>query len=39
LLITRGLVPTRPGDGTFVSERMIPFITTVFADLASGWPG
>src|SRR4026208_1168532 len=36
LLIPRGLVPTRPGDGTFVSERMIPFITTVFADLASG---
>jgi GntR family transcriptional regulator len=37
LLITRGLVQTRPGDGTFVNERTIPFITTVFADLASGF--
>ena len=28
-LITRGLVETRPGQGTFVIERIIPFVTTL----------
>lgn len=29
LLITRGLVETRPGQGTFVSERISPLVTTL----------
>jgi GntR family transcriptional regulator len=29
LLITRGLVETRPGQGTFVVETIIPFVTTL----------
>jgi len=28
-LTTRGLVETRPGQGTFVPERIIPFVTTL----------
>ena len=28
-LTTRGLVETRPGQGTFVTERIIPFVTTL----------
>jgi GntR family transcriptional regulator len=28
-LITRGLVETRPGQGTFVTERITPFVTTL----------
>jgi GntR family transcriptional regulator len=28
-LITRGLVETRPGQGTFVTERIIPFVSTL----------
>jgi GntR family transcriptional regulator len=28
-LITRGLVETRPGQGTFVVEKIIPFVTTL----------
>src|ERR1700730_13126663 len=31
-LITRGLVETRPGQGTFVVERIIPFVTTLTGD-------
>ena len=29
LLITRGLVETRPGQGTFVVETIVPFVTTL----------
>jgi GntR family transcriptional regulator len=29
LLVTRGLVETRPGQGTFVVETIIPFLTTL----------
>ena len=29
LLVTRGLVETRPGQGTFVVETIVPFITTL----------
>jgi GntR family transcriptional regulator len=35
LLITRGLVETRPGQGTFVVERIIPFVTTLTGDPAT----
>jgi GntR family transcriptional regulator len=28
-LVTRGLVETRPGQGTFVIERIVPFVTTL----------
>jgi GntR family transcriptional regulator len=35
LLITRGLVETRPGQGTFVVERIIPFLTTLTGDPAA----
>jgi len=35
LLITRGLVETRPGQGTFVVERIEPFVTVL--DLESGF--
>src|ERR1700735_4383915 len=31
-LITRGLVETRPGQGTFVVEKIVPFITTLTGD-------
>jgi GntR family transcriptional regulator len=31
-LITRGLVETRPGQGTFVVERIFPFVTTLTGD-------
>ena len=34
LLITRGLVETRPGQGTFVVETIVPFITTLTGDPA-----
>lgn len=36
LLITRGLVITRAGQGTFVAERIIPFVSTLTGDPASG---
>jgi GntR family transcriptional regulator len=36
-LTTRGLVETRPGQGTFVTERIVPFVTTLSADLATGF--
>ncbi len=29
LLITRGLVETRPGQGTFVVQQIVPFVTTL----------
>jgi GntR family transcriptional regulator len=32
LLVTRGLVETRPGQGTFVVETIVPFITTLTGD-------
>jgi len=32
LLIIRGLVETRPGQGTFVVESMVPFVTTLTGD-------
>jgi len=40
-LITRGLVETRPGQGTFVIEQIIPFVTTLTGDptTASGGEG
>jgi GntR family transcriptional regulator len=31
-LITRGLVETRPGQGTFVTRRIDPFVTTLSAE-------
>jgi GntR family transcriptional regulator len=41
LLISRGLVEIRPGQGTFVIERIIPFATTLTGDptIASGGEG
>jgi len=40
-LITRGLVETRPGQGTFVVQKIIPFITVLTGDPenASGGEG
>ena len=40
-LITRGLVETRPGQGTFVTEKIVPFVTTLTGDpeTASGGEG
>jgi GntR family transcriptional regulator len=35
-LTTRGLVETRPGQGTFVTERITPFVTTLSGPLDSG---
>jgi GntR family transcriptional regulator len=35
-LITRGLVETRPGQGTFVLEKVVPFITTLSTDPTMG---
>jgi len=35
-LINRGLVETRPGQGTFVTERITPFVTTLTGDPGSG---
>jgi GntR family transcriptional regulator len=32
LLVTRGLVETRPGQGTFVVETIVPFLTTLTGD-------
>jgi GntR family transcriptional regulator len=41
LLITRGLVETRPGQGTFVVETIVPFVTTLTGapETASGGEG
>jgi GntR family transcriptional regulator len=38
-LITRGLVETRPGQGTYVTERIEPFVTTLTEDPARGRGG
>jgi GntR family transcriptional regulator len=35
-LITRRMVETRPGQGTFVTERITPLVTTLTGDPASG---
>ena len=35
-LTTRGLVETRPGQGTFVTERIIPFVTTLSGPVEEG---
>jgi GntR family transcriptional regulator len=34
-----GLVETRPGQGTFVTKKMDPFVTTLSADAKSGFGG
>lgn len=39
LLIGNGLVETRPGQGTYVVEKMDPFVTTLSADPGTGAPG
>src|ERR1039458_6980805 len=39
LLITRGLVETRPGQGTFVVQQIVPFITTLTGDPGAGSDG
>jgi GntR family transcriptional regulator len=39
LLITRGLVETRPGQGTFVVEKINPFVTTLTGDPSLGRDG
>lgn len=38
-LITRGLVETRPGQGTFVVEEITPFVTTLTGDPRTGFGG
>ncbi len=38
-LITRGLVETRPGQGTFVVQKIVPFITTLTGDPQAGESG
>jgi DNA-binding GntR family transcriptional regulator len=38
-LITRGLVETRPGQGTFVVEKITPFVTTLTGDPRTGFGG
>lgn len=35
-LIARGLVETRPGQGTFVLEKIVPFVTTLSTDPVKG---
>src|ERR1039458_4474267 len=35
-LITRGLVETRPGQGTFVVQKIDPFVTTLSKDPETG---
>src|SRR5450755_2797353 len=39
LLTTFGLVETRPGTGTFVIEKIEPFVTTLSADPETGLGG
>lgn len=36
LLITRSLVETRPGQGTFVVQKIVPFVSTLTGDPATG---
>ncbi len=38
-LITRGLVETRPGQGTFVVEKIDPFVTTLSGSPDTGLGG
>jgi GntR family transcriptional regulator len=38
-LITCGLVETRPGQGTFVVEKITPFVTTLTGDPETGFGG
>jgi GntR family transcriptional regulator len=38
-LVTRGLVETRPGQGTFVTQRLMPFVTTLSSDPETGLGG
>jgi GntR family transcriptional regulator len=38
-LTTRGLVETKPGQGTFVMQRLQPFVTTLSADADTGLGG
>jgi GntR family transcriptional regulator len=35
-LVTRGLVVSRPGQGTFVVEKIDPFVTTISSDKRAG---
>jgi len=39
LLMTRGLVETRPGQGTFVVEKIDPFVTPLSSELETGFGG
>jgi GntR family transcriptional regulator len=36
MLMSLGLVETRPGQGTFVTKKMDPFVTTLVADARTG---
>jgi GntR family transcriptional regulator len=38
-LTGRGLVRTRPGQGTFVADQVVPFVTTLSADPETGLTG
>ena len=38
-LATRGLVETKPGQGTFATQRIQPFVTTLSADPKTGLSG
>ena len=38
-LITRGLVETHPGQGTFVVEKITPFVSTLTGDPETGFGG
>jgi GntR family transcriptional regulator len=38
-LVLLGLVVTRPGQGTFVTQRIDPFVTTLSADADTGFGG
>ena len=38
-LVTLGLVVTRPGQGTFVTQRIDPFVATLSADPQTGFGG
>jgi GntR family transcriptional regulator len=39
LLVSRGLVETRPGRGTFVLDKIDPFVTTLSGEPGSGFGG
>jgi GntR family transcriptional regulator len=39
LLTTRGLVETRPGQGTFVVQKIVPFLNTLTGDPGAGSDG